>query len=284
MEKKINSNNNAHIYGVVNEIYRENEIGDKKNYGIKVMTTEVFGKDNKETKNTFHDVQITTDNKALIEKMDWLKSELAAEEPKRHSISLDGKLITRQNEKDGVTYNNSVIVADAASVAVGEAKGEQVRNTITLKGNISDVKMKDNFAVVSIATHYFVPTKNGELVKNFKGEEKPYTEEVSFHETRVSGNRKDTAETFEQLKSGELAKGAFVEVRGQMHNVSFTDSKGVNRYGITIDVNNVKRLVKKEAVSEEAKTEVKKEVKPAEKPAEKPALKKRTSKKTSVKM
>lgn len=275
MEKK---NNQVHLHGYINDVKIIPFEGGRKNIIVDMATLEAFkdNKDEMQRRYTYHKVGVITKDKKFIKALEGVKADLDANfenretkgyKNKNHTATVDGVFCTRKNEKDGVVYENNVIAAQPESFKLDTKLGEnEARNRAEFKGNIADIKTYDDFAVVTLATHYFAPTEDGQLVENFAGEMKPYIEKTSFVETRLNGNRR--SEDFEKIKSGEIAVGDLIEVRGQIHNNNYTDANGVNRYKMAIDLNKVTVLAKKgqkateaEAAKEEVKVEKKAEKK-----------------------
>lgn len=242
MKNKI-ENNVAHVYGYVNDVKVIESKGKTPLFAMKVVTEEFYG--DHEVKRTFHNVNLSTADKALVKQLKGISKDLQSENASAHTISCDGILAIRQNEKDGVTYRNAIIVADADSVKLDSPKEKnEVRNFAELKGNISALEMRDNFATLTVAEHFFVP---GESV-NAKGETLPYKRETTFIKAIISKER--FPEAFKMLEDGTIQKGSLVSVRGQMHNNDFEDGKGVKRYEIQLDLTKLTPIVKKEKESQ----------------------------------
>lgn len=264
------SDNKVHLHGFVNEV-RINEAENGKHF-IKVnLSTYEQYKDNageKQKKYTFHTVNVVTENpetiaafkdaRATLEN-NYENREKEGFEPKVILASVDGKLITKESERDGVKYVNQEIIANEEDFKLGAKRQEkESMNTAYFKGNIASIDMHDDFANISIATRYYVPGES----ENYKGETKPYTEKTSFVRTRISENFR--REAFNAIKNGEIEVGDLVETRGQMHNNNYTDKNGVKRYGIIVDLNRIEVVAKKQKQAEakaETKTEKKAEAK-----------------------
>ena len=294
MEKK-KSDNNAHLHGFVNDV-RINS-ADGKNYITAEMATYEQYKNNadeKERKTTYHKVSFVTTNEDTVKEFKKVQEALANNrenrdkegfEPKTFMASVDGKLVTRENEKDGVKYYNQLIVANEEDFKLGAKRkkneqGEFIEpmNSATFKGNIADIQMHDGFAIIAIGTHYYVPGQS----ENFKGEVKDYTEKTSYVRTRIDEGYRP--KTFEALKSGEIAVGDLIEARGQMHNNNYEDKNGISRRGIIVDPNWINVVAKKQKQSEaEAEKVEKKEEKKEEKKAA-PAKKAKSNKKKGMTM
>lgn len=288
---KENLNNKVHLHGYMNNVKSINVGNGKKSFIIDLATIENY-KDNAgefQKKYTYHTVNVVSDDKDVIARMEKIAADLQNNrenrgvegfKPEIHEASFDGTLITRRNESNGVNYYNQVVLSSPEDMKLDcrQAEGE-VRNTAEFKGNIAKIDLKDDFAVIQIATHYFAPGK----AENFKGEVKPYHEETSYVETRLSGSFRK--KEFEALKNGDIAVGDLVTVRGQMHNNNYQDKDGVNRYKIVVDLNKVDVVAKKgekkaEAEDQEQKAaETKKEA-----PEKAPKAKKATSRKKQVTM
>lgn len=255
-----NSENKVHLHGIINEVKSvENESG-RKIYFIDLATMESYtDKDkNRQRKYTFHDVQVSTSDKDLIEKLDKIaddcKENIANKKvegykPKIHTGSFDGVLTTKKRETEDVTYYNNVVIASEETIRLDTPLQEnEVRNRAELKGNIASIDIKDGFAKITIATHYYAPSETP--VKDHTGTERNYVEKTNYVDTQISGNfRKDE---FEAIKKGEIAVGDLVEARGQIHNNNYTDKDGVNRYKMVVDLNKLTLVAKKEEKKEKA--------------------------------
>jgi len=282
---KENLNNKVHLHGYMNDVKTLNVGSGKKSFIIDLATIENY-KDNAgefQKKYTYHTVNVVSDDKAIIEKMEKIAADLQNNrenrgvdgfKPEIHEASFDGTLITRKNTSNGVDYYNQIVLSSVEDMKLDckQAEGE-VRNAAEFKGNIAKIDIKDDFAIIQVATHYFAPGEG----ENFKGEVKPYHEETSYVETRLSGNFRK--KEFEALKNGDIAVGDLVTVRGQMHNNNFQDKDGVNRYKVVVDLNKVEIVAKKGEKKAEAE-----EQKAAETQKEAPKAKKATSRKKQVSM
>lgn len=262
-----NETNTVHLHGFVNNV-TEVSVKDTTKFILDMVTQEAW-KDNTgeyQKKNTYHDVILYTNDEKTISSLRAIADDISNNEehrgeenfkPQVHKASVDGKLLTRVNSKDGVDYYNTFILTNDQSIAFDTELGkEEKRNIAEFQGNIASVTFDndDRFAIVRLATHYYAP---GEGV-NYKGETKAYHEETAYIETRLSANfRKDT---FKNLKEGQIDKGDLVKVRGVMHNNSYTDKEGIKRYKIVVDVNKIDIVAKKgEKKTQEAKAEPQKE-------------------------
>ena len=281
--------NTAHINGYIDAII-DNAFEGKKSFLVKVATIEKY-KDAAgewQNKKTRHTVSILSNdkkfNKAILDAQKDIQKNLENREneeykPKVHRISVDGQLVNRTNETaSGETYYNNMIVAQPEDVKLDAKLAEgEVCNFAEFKGNIAHIDLKDEFGVIRVGTHYFIPGES----TNFKGEVKPYTEATSYAELRVSANL--MPKTFEALKNGELEVGDLVSVRGQMHNASFTDSKGVNQNKIVVDARKFDLVAKKGQKKTEAEEKTEKKAE-AKKETKKAAPKKATARKKGVTM
>lgn len=258
--KKALSNNVAGLLGYIREI-QINDLEDKGRKAIHlVVVTQENWKDEKgeaQKRNTYHRVDFLTDNKEAIEKFEAVAQKLEGENPEFTAVRVKGKLITRDREVENGVYHNTVIAADSVEL---DAKrlDKEARNAIDLKGNIARIDMHDGFAVVSVATKYYVPGES----QNFKGETKPYTEKTAFVEGVI--NEKHRPETFKALSDGTIAVGDLVKTRGQMYNDSYEDKQGKKQYAINIVFNKIDIVAKKGEKKAEAQ-EAKVEEKPAKK-------------------
>lgn len=286
MNKK--NNNNVHLHGFVNDVrIGAPEDGSKNYINVNLATYEQY-KNNageKERKNTYHTVIIRTSDPAVVDQFKEVQAALANNqenrgvegfEPKVFIASVDGSLVTKENEKDGVKYSNQMVVTNADDFKLGaKRQKDESMNTASFKGNIANVEMHDGFAQVTIATHYYAPGES----EIHTGETKPYTEKTTFVKTRISESFRN--ETFNDLKDGKIGVGDFVEARGQMHNNNYTDKNGVKRYGIVVDLNKLEVLAKKQNKEQTAAKEEK--AAPAQKEAAKKDVKKATAPKAAPK-
>lgn len=281
MNKK--ADNNVHLYGFVNDVRMSaTEDGSKNFININLATYEQYTNNagEKERKNTFHTINLVSSDPEVIKQFEEVRTALTNNyenrekegfEPKVFKASVDGTLVTRENEKDGIKYYNQVVVANADDFRLGAKRQEgESMNTASFKGNVANVDIHDGFALVSIATHYYAPGES----QIHTGETKPYTEKTSFVQARIYESFR--GETFQALKKGDIAVGDLIEARGQMHNNNYTDKNGIKRYGIIVDLNKMNVIAKKQ-VKVEKEVEKKAETKKA-------APKKATSNKKGPKM
>ena len=293
--KEKTSNNKVHIHGYINNV-RGNEFNNGKRYLIDVKTIERWqdnaGEWNK--RDTFHKVQINTDDKKAIKQLDKIAADLKnnAEnrgvegfEPKTYEASFDGTLTSKKNTKDGVDYYNTYIMSSYDKMRLGklDTENKEVSNRAEFTGTVANVNLKDDFAIVRIATRYWAP---GEA-ENYKGETKPYHEETGYVETRINGGFRE--KEFEALKNGDIAVGDLINAKGQIHNNRYEDKDGIVRYAVVVDLRGLELIAKKgqkKAEAEEKKPEAKPakaaKAAPAKAPAKaKSAVKKATPKKKS---
>lgn len=289
-EKKQDMTNKVHLHGYINDIKSFDGKDGKKFFVMDVATLEAY-KDNKgemQRVYTYHNVNLNTDDKAVIKKLDKIAEDLKQNrenrdtegyKPKIHTASIDGVIATRKSTgaKNGVEYYNQVIITDADQIKLDAKKEEkEVRNSVELKGNIAKIDLKDNFAIIQVATHYYAPGEQ----EGSRFEGKGYHEETNYVETRVS--ERFRPETFEKIKSGEIAVGDLVKMRGQMHNTEYKDEKNdTMRYKVVVDLRSAELVAKKGQKKAEAQEEAPKETKKAEK---KPAVKKAASRKKGMTM
>ena len=288
MNKK--NDNNVHLHGFVNDVrISTTEDGSRSFINVNLGTYEQY-KNNageKERKNTFHTVNIATNDPAIVKQFKEVQAALANNqenrgvegfEPKVFTATVDGTLVTRENEKDGVKYSNQMVVTNAENFKLGAKRQEgESMNTASFKGNIANVEMHDGFALVSIATHYYAPGES----EIHTGETKPYTEKTSFVKTRISESFKN--EIFNDLKDGKIGVGDFVEARGQMHNNNYIDKNGVKRYGIVVDLNKLEVLAKKQSKEQTATAAKEQKAAPAQKETAKKDVKKAAAPKAAPK-
>lgn len=288
MNKK--SDNNVHLHGYVNGVsINPSKDGNKTYINTELSTYEEYtnNADEKEKKVTKHKLSTVTSDSAIIKQFEEIRDALAnnAEnrgvegfKPKTFTASVDGTLVTRENEQNGVKYSNQLVIVNPEDFTLRKREKDETMNTATFKGNIAKVDMYDGFALVTIGTHYYAP---GESVIH-TGETKPYTEKTSFVRTRVSENLR--RQVFNDLKDGKIAVGDFIEARGQLHNNNFTDHNGIKRYGIIVDLKKLEVLAKKQN-KEQTETKAEKAAPVAKKETKKAAApKKATSNKKGIKM
>lgn len=253
MERK--EQNQAHLNGYI----KQGSVNVRKEDGVAfatifVGTSENYSKkdsEEKESKHTVHRVHISDIPTDIANKL----SDAINDKEKTHFISLDGRLMA--TEKDGKPTFYIAAHADSVKVDEGMQKGES-RNTITLEGNVSSLRMYDDFAAVGVALNYAIPGKS----VDYKGVEREYTIKTNFLEVRVNKNR--LPKTFEQLEKGEIAVGDKIVTRGQMHNDIY-EKENDKIFAVKIDAN----LMKLEAKKAEKKAEVEeKKEEPKKKKAE----------------
>lgn len=272
MEKNIkNANNIAHLHGFINDV-RINPAGESGRTAINlnVVTTESYkaNKDDEEfqTRRTYHDVAIFTDDKKVIKAYEKLQKDCAENKanretegykPKVHEVSLDGMMVS----KDGAIQ----IVCKADNVKPDVKLGEnEVRNSAVLSGNIANVHIYEDkkLAVVGIM-HHFRPADS----------EKEYTTTLDL---RINGDRKVGKAAYESLVKGEIKAGDFIRTGGQLHNTRYTkEGETETKYGTALDVTSF-NLLKQSKKNAESQAEAKGETKKA-------ASKKAASQKTAPK-
>lgn len=295
-ESKKNSNNNVHIFGYINDV-RMNEMENGKTaINLDVVSLEQYkDKDDKfQTRRTYHDVAIFTEDKKLIEQFQGIGADVEKNrenrsvegyKPETHTVSMDGILVNKSNKLGDTdkTYRTLQILGNEASLDIDVKQDEkEVRNRAELVGNIANIQLYEDkkFAVATLIHHY-----------RPEGSEKEYETSV---DVRINGDRRYSKDLYEKIVAGELGKGDFVRMGGQLHNNRFENEDGV-RYGVSIDLTSFEMLKKKQdkAVKEENKVEVKEEKKPAKatskkaspkKKEEKPAATKATSRKKGLRV
>ena len=199
-------------------------------------------------------------------------------EPKTHTISVDGILVNKENKlgSSEETYRTLQVMANEPSIDLDVKQDEnEVRNTTKFVGNVARIDLHEDkkFAVVTVVHHY-----------RPEGSEKDFETAV---DVRINGDRKFSKAAYEAIVKGELDKGDFVRMGGQLHNNRYETENGT-RYGVSVDLTSYEMLKKKEAKKEEvAKAPAKKATskKTAKKEnAEKAAPKKATPRKKGVRM
>ena len=269
---KKNQNNQVHLYGYINGV-RMNEYGEegKKKTAIHldVCTLEQYRDKNNEfqTKRTYHDVTVFSDDPKVIEQFKAIAADCEKNEanrnvegfkPETHSISMDGILVNKNDSRD------LQIVASPDSIDLDAKQAqEEVRNSTKLVGNIAKIALHEDkkFAVVTLIHHY-----------RPEGAEKDFETTVDI---RVNGDRAFSKKAYEAIVNGELGKGDFVRMGGQLHNNRYETEKGT-KYGVNLDLTSFEMLKKKEAVKEEVKEAPAKKAEPKK---ETKAAKKATSRK-----
>lgn len=256
---KKNQNNQVHIYGYINGV-RMNEFesnGKKKTaINLDVCTLEQYkDKDGaSQTKRSYHDVAIFTDDKKLIKQFSGIAAdcdknaanrEVDGYKPAVHSISADGILVNKTNTIEGTetTYRTLQVLAGADSIDLDAKQAEkEVRNSAKIVGNVANIYLNEEkkFAVVTLMHHY-----------RPEGAEKDFETTV---DVRLNGDRRFSKAAYEALLKGEIGKGDFVRMGGQLHNSRSEDG----RYTVAIDLTSFDMLKRKEAKKEEVKAAPKK--------------------------
>lgn len=254
-EKVKNPNNLSHLYGYINGV-RVNEMENGRTaINLDVVTLEQFKREKEgktETRRTYHDVALFTEDKEVIKAYKAIAADVENNkanrnvegfEPKTHTISVDGILVNKKDSKD------LQLLATVDNIALDVKQAEkEVRNSAKIVGNVAAIRLEEDkkFAVVTLIHHY-----------RPEGAEKEFATTI---DVRVNGDRKVGAPTYEQILKGELAKGDFVRMGGQLHNNSYTPKDSEEkRYTMVIDLTSSEILKHKEAVKEEVKEEKKPE-------------------------
>ena len=284
-ETKKNNNNQVHIFGYVNDVRMNEMESGKTAINLDVVSLEQYkDKDDKyQTRRTYHDVAIFTDDKKLIEKFSKIGAdvennranrEVEGFKPETHTISMDGILVNKSNKLGDTdkTYRTLQILGNEASIDLDVKQAEnEVRNRAEIVGNIADINLHEDkkFAVVTLMHHY-----------RPEGSEKEYETVV---DVRINGDRKFSKEAYEAIVKGELGKGDFVRLGGQLHNNRFENEEGV-RYGVSMDLTSYALLKKSQKQAEKAgeKVEVKEEKKAAKAASKKAAPKKEAAPKKAT--
>lgn len=265
MNKK-NNENNVHLLGFVEAVNVRDMNGNKVEGAITpgrhainlaINTVELYGeKENRQRKTTRHSVVYFTEDlntiakyadlgKALDKYREAYKADPKTEEKKPvHQIRVDGFLVPEKSQG----FETIRIIAKEVTLDAKREK-EEVYNSVTLKGNIGNIDMRDDFAVIQVA-------------HNFPEQEDKEKREPVWLDVRVSGERKGAnKEVFDALKAGELKKGDFVVVGGQLHNRNYEVGKEgeekTKRYDFTLDMSRFQKLERKEVESVEVKEEPK---------------------------
>lgn len=245
-----NANNAVHLYGYVNDVRINDLESGRTAINLDVATLETYkNKEGKmEDRKSYHDVTIFTDDKKVIESFVAISDDVKANKenrgvegykPKGHTVSLDGILVQKENVIGGASYNTLQVVGRADSVKVDvpqvkEGPDREFRNVTVVTGNIGNIDMYDGFARLSVGHHY-----------RPKGTDKEFQ---TWIPVRVNENR--LPEVFKALKDGDLKKGDFIRMSGQLHNNNFgEDAK--RRYTMVLDASDIAKIEKKEAKTEE---------------------------------
>ncbi len=278
---KTSQNNTVHLQGYINGVRMNETQSGRTAINLNVATQERYQDKDQvwKTRNSFHDVTLFTDDKETIAKFGKIAKDIEEKKanaevkdfkPVNHTISLDGTLVNSENKLGDQTYRSIQVIAKPESVDLDAKKAEkEVSNKAVLAGNIASVYVdkEKKFAVVALI-HNFRP----------EGSDKEYKTSI---DVRLSGDRKFSKETYDKLANGELGKGDFVRVQGQLHNTKREGEAGT-RYGVTLDATGFDLLAKKAAKKEEVKEEKKSGKKAA--PAPKPEKKAKSNKKAGIKM
>lgn len=267
MNKK-NNENNVHLRGFIEAINVRSMNGEKVDGAITpgrhainfaINTIEQYGKaDDRQRKTTRHNVVLFTEDMNAIAKYVGMQNDLnkyyeafradkdTKEKKPIHTLSLDGFLVP---DKSQGFETVRIIVKEDSMKLDAKAEKNEVSNSMTLKGNIGNIDLKDDYAVVQIAHNF----------PEVEGKEK---REPVWLDVRVSGNRNGAnKEMFDALKDGSLKKGDFVVVGGQLHNRNYEVGEGEEkktRYDITLDLSRFQKLERKEGEKVEVKEEAKK--------------------------
>ena len=255
---KKSNNNQVHIFGFINDVRMNQTESGKTAINIDVCTTENFkNKDGEsQVRRSFHDVALFTDDKELIKSFEKIGADIEANnanrgvegyKPKSHQVSLDGILVNKTNTlgDSDKTYRTLQIMANEASIDLDTKQAEsEKRNRAEIVGNIANISLHEDkkFAVVTLIHHY-----------RPEGSETDYQTTV---DVRINGDRSTAKGMYDGLVSGDIKKGDFVRVGGQLHNNRYETTDGT-RYGVSLDVTSFSSLKKREAEAE--KVEVKEE-------------------------
>lgn len=259
-KKKFLPNNNVHLYGFVNDVRMNSTETGRTAIGLDVVTLEQWKKDGEtQTRRTYHDVSMFTDDKAVIDKYAEIAKDVKANaenrgvegyKPVTHTVSLDGILVNRQSrigdKENEETVRTVAVLANPDKVVLDrKQQEEEVRNRADLKGNVASVSMHDGFAVISIANH-------------FNPKDKKADKQETWLEVKVDAGRKLSKEAYQALEKGEIKKGDFIHVGGQLHNNNFDTDAG-KAYKVQLDLTTLTVLKQKQDLKEEVKAETKKD-------------------------
>lgn len=293
-QTKKNEENHVHLYGYINGVDIRDSKGNQakiglygrffatdkegKNYSIgkdeklavnfDLTTSEAYkvkneeGKEEYKNKYTKHDVVMFTADHDLAKQFAKIQKELAAYEALPEEEKKGAKRPVNTVSMDGfIMQNGKTIKVGARDASVDlnvPQEKEEPRNSMTMKGNIGSIDMKDNFAVMHVAHNY--PEREGKERR-----------EPVWVDVRVDSRMQP--ETFKDIQDGKIKVGDFIKFGGQIHNRNFEVTKEgqepEKRYEFTIDARRIQKLVAKEAKTE--KVEVKEEPKAAPQKAAKPS-------------
>lgn len=293
MEKNIkNANNRAHVHGFINDV-RINPVGDSGRTAINldVVSTESYklNKDDEEyqTKRTYHDVTIFTDDKKVIGAYEKIQKDCAKNKENRdvdgykpavHEVSLEGMLVSKEGSK------SIQISCSPENVKVGAKLEEnEVRNLAVVSGNVVSIDVYENkkLAVVGVM-HHFRPKGAGEEGPDYK----------TRVDVRINGDRRVGKQAYDDLAGGKIRVGDFVRLSGRMHNTRYSvdvekDGATVQeeRFGVAIDASSfaLLKVSKKNAQAEEKAEAPAEEKAKAKTETKKAASKKAASQKTAPK-
>lgn len=255
-ETKKNPNNNIHLYGYINGVRINPLENGRTAVNLDIATVESYKDKDGEFKQKYshHDAAIFTSDEDTLKKFSAIQADLKANEankdvegykPKSHTVSLDGMLVNRQSTFPGSDRGYATLAAvvreDSIDIDAKIAEGEK-RNRVDFSANISKVNIYEDrkLALVSMA-HNYRPNDS----------DKEYT---TWMDVRVDGKSPFSKAAYEALAKGEVAKGDFVQVGGQLHDNNYDTELG-RKYGNVIDLTSFKVLASKQ---EKTKTKEKK--------------------------
>ena len=243
MKELKNPQNTVHLYGFINGV-RLTELDGKTAINLDICTLEQYAdKDgNSQTKRTFHDVALFTDDKKTIALFNGIAADckknaenrdVEGYTPRVHTLSAEGVLVNRGDTLQVMTS------ADTIKVDTKQEEKE-VRNSAKLVGNVAKIAVYEDkkFAVVTLIHHY-----------RPKDSDKDYETVVDI---RVNGDRKYSKAAYDAIVSGDIKKGDFVRMGGQIHNNRYETENGV-KYVRAIDLTSYEMLKHKEEKKEEVK-------------------------------
>ncbi len=288
MREKIFKSNTVHLYGLITDV-RFGQVPDKGLTGInlRVSTMGRPPKDGDKRVDNYHDVTMFTDDPKVIESYKAVEANLKANaenkgvegyKPKYDTVSLDGYIrnVTKRFANSEDTYTGIEVRTNPENASLNVPKGEkEYRDVAQFKGNVGSVELHEdkNFARISLANHFQPKDAEGNAI----GEPR-----VTWLNVTVSGNSRnpEVKAAYDAIVKGDIEKGKFVRVNGQLINNSFEVEKG-KIHDMTLSATGFTLLTKKEAEEKDQEVEVK--VEPEVKAEEKKAAKKATSKKATSK-
>lgn len=277
-ETKRKPNNQVHLYGFINDVRINPTESGKTAINLDVVTLEQY-KDRQsgeyQSRRTYHDVPMFTEDQKVVDQYKAVQAdckenaanrEVEGYKPKNHTVSLDGIAI-QKGEQD------IAILAKPENVRLDVKQEEnEVRNRADIVGNIGSIDLFEDkgFATMSVAHHY-----RPEGAKE---------DSATWLKVRVDAERKYSKPAYEAILNGDLKKGDFVRLGGQLHNNRYTNAQGEKKYSSALDLTSFEKIERKQAEAKTEKVEVKEDKAPAKKAETKAEKKPSSRKKAGIKM